>query len=164
MKILLKILAAIIVCLVVALLVLRFTGLPPHNRIPGLWLKGNLVTAPVTDWSFANNFETVEVQTNTWYGIPHSVTTNCVAYNGQLYLTSVYAAGLVYPHGRNWNTNIARDPHVRIKIGNNLYDRVLSYVTDPALHDSVLAAKRKKYPKQVIAPDATVNEFHVLDN
>jgi hypothetical protein len=23
--------------------------------------------------------------------------------------------------------------------------------------------KRKKYPKQVIAPNATVNEFHVLD-
>jgi hypothetical protein len=81
MKMLLKVLGAIVVCLVVALLVLRVTGLPPHDRMPGLWLKGNLVTTPVTDWSFTDNFETVQVQTNTSYLIPHSVTTYCVAYN-----------------------------------------------------------------------------------
>ena len=164
MKILLKVLGAIVACLVVALLVLRITGLAPHGRIPGLWLRGDLVTAPVTDWSFTDNVETVKVQTNTSYLLPHSVTTYCVAYKGQLYLTSVYPAGIVYPNGRNWNANVARDPHVRIKIGNNVYDRVLSYVTDPAEHSSVLEMKRKKYPKQVIAPNATVNEFHVLDN
>jgi len=101
----------------------------------------------------------VKVQTNTWYLLPHSVTTYCVAYKGQLYLTSVYPAGIVYPNGRNWNANVARDPHVRIKIGNNVYDRVLSYVTNPAEHSSVLEMKWGKYPKQVIAPNATVNEF-----
>jgi hypothetical protein len=159
-----KVAGAIVACLVVALIVLRFTGLSPHDRIPGLWLKGNLVTTPVTDWSFTDKYETVKVQTNTWYMIPHSVTTYCVAYNGQLYLTSVYPPGVVYPHGRNWNTNVARDPHVRIKIGDNVYDRVLSFVTDPAEHEAVFQMKRKKYPKQVIAPGATVNEFHVLDN
>jgi hypothetical protein len=164
MKIVTRILEAVVVCLVVSLIVLRITGLPPHDRIPGLWLKGNLVTTPVSDWSFTDKIETVNVQTSTWYGIPHSVTTYCVAYNGQLYLTSVYPAGVVYPNGRNWNSNVARDPHVRIKIGNNVYDRVLSYVSDPAEHAAVLAVKRKKYPKQVIAPNATVNEFHVLDN
>ena len=164
MKIVSRILEAIVVCLVVALIVLRITGLPPHDRMPGLWLKGNLVTTPVSDWSFTDQVETVNVQTNTWYGIPHSVTTYCVSYNGQLYLTSVYPAGVVYPNGRNWNSNVARDPHVRIKIGNNVYERVLSYVTDPAEHAAVLAMKRKKYPKQVIAPNATVNEFHVLDH
>jgi hypothetical protein len=164
LKIILKVLGVIVVCLVVALVVLRITGLPPHDGIPGLWLKGDLVTTPVTDWSFTDHIETVKVQTNTWYGIPHSVTTNCVAYDGQLYLTSVYPAGVVYPNGRNWNANVARDPHVRIKIGNNVYDRVLSYVTDPAEHAAVFQMKRKKYPNQVIAPNATVIEFHVLGN
>jgi hypothetical protein len=102
----------------------------------------------------------VKVQTNTWYLLPQSVTMYCVAYKGQLNLSSVYPAGIVHPNGRNWNANVARDPHVRIKIGNNVYDRILSYVTNTAEHSSVLEMKWGKYPKQVIAPNATVNEFH----
>jgi hypothetical protein len=164
MKTLWNVLGVIFACLVLLLLALRMTGLEPHERTPGLWLKGDVVTTPVTDWSFTDKYQTVEVQTNTWYLIPHSVTTYCVAYNGQLYLTSVYRAGLEYPHGRNWNSNVARDPHVRIKIGDQLYDRTLSYVTDPALRASVIQTKAKKYPQQKIAPGSTINVFHVLDN
>jgi hypothetical protein len=164
MKTLLNVLGVIFACLVLLLLALRMTGLEPHERTPGLWLKGDLVTTPVTDWSFTDKYQTVKVQTNTWYLIPHSVTTYCVAYNGQLYLTSVYRAGLEYPHGRNWNSNVARDPHVRIKIGDQLYDRTLSYVSDPALRASVIRKKAEKYPQQKIAPGSTINVFHVLDN
>ena len=164
MKTLLKVLGIIVIGLVLLLVVLSITGFGPHGNTPGLWLKGNLVTTPVSDWSFSDKFETANVQTRTWYLIPHSVTTYCVAYNGQLYLTSVYRAGLTYPHGRSWNENIVRDPHVRIKIGDQLYDRTLSYVTDPAERAGVIEAKRKKYPQQKIPPASTINVFHVLDN
>ena len=164
MKTLLKALGVILICLVLLLLVLPITGFEPTGRTPGLWLKGDLVTGPVADWSFTDKYETAKIQTNTRYLLPHSVTTYCVAYNGQLYLTSVYRAGLVYPHGRGWNTNIARDPHVRIKIGNQLYDHTLSYVTDAAEREAVLQLKRKKYPQQKIPATSTVNVFHVLDN
>jgi hypothetical protein len=164
MKTLLKVLAVIVVCLVLLLDVLSITGFGPHGNTPGLWLKGDLVTTPVTDWSFTDKFETANVQTRTWYLLPHSVTTYCVAYNGQLYLTSVYRAGLTYPHGRSWNENIVRDPHVRIRIGDQLYDRTLSYVTDSAERAGVIAAKRKKYPQQKIPATSTINVFHVLDN
>ena len=164
MKKLWKVLGLILICLILLLVVLRATGLDPHERIPGLWLNGDLVTTPVADWSFTDEFQTVKVQTNTWYLLPHSVTTYCVAYNGQLYLTSVYRAGLEYPHGKNWTANVARDPRVRIKIGNQLYDRTLSYVTDPAEKAAVLEVKAKKYPQQVIATTSTVNVFHVMDN
>jgi hypothetical protein len=164
MKTLTNVLGAFLVCLVLLLVALRITGFEPHGNRPGLWLKGDPVTTPVADWSFTDKIPTVKVQTNTWYLIPHSVTTNCVAYNGQLYLTSVYRPGLEYPHGRNWNSNIARDPHVRIKIGDQLYDRTLSYVTDPAERAGVIQAKAKKYPQQRIAPGSTINVFHVLDN
>jgi len=162
-KILAKVLGVILVCLALLLAVARITGFGPHGNTPGLWLKGDLVTAPVTDWSFTDSIPTVNVQTNTWYLLPHSVTTYCVAYNGQLYLTSVYRAGLEYPHGRSWNADIARDPHVRIKIGDKLYDRTLSYVTDPAERANVIVAKRKKYPQQKIPPTSTINVFHVLE-
>ena len=40
-----------------------------------------------------------------------------------------------------------RDPHVRIKIGDKLYDRTLVLVTDPAEMDAVLQVREKKYPQ-----------------
>src|SRR5690242_4284454 len=162
MKTVLKISGVIVSCLVVLLVLLSITGLEPRQRTPGLWLKGTLVTTPVADWSFTDQVSTVEVQTRTWYLIPHSVTTYCVAYHGQLYLDSFYRPGVEYPHGRSWNENVARDPHVRIKIGDKLYDRVLIHVTDPAEKAALRELKAKKYPQLKIPPDPQVHLFHVV--
>jgi hypothetical protein len=162
MKTVLKIAALIVVCVVLLLVVLSITGLEPRQRTPGLWLKGNVVTTPVTDWSFTDKVDTVEVQTRTWYLVPHSVTTYCVTLNGQLYLDSFYRAGAVYPHGRSWNENVARDPRVRLKIGNNLYDVALAHDTDPALKTAVLQLVAKKYPQLKIPPESQVELFHVV--
>jgi len=172
MKALGKAFVAIVVCLVLLLLVLRVTGFEPRDcasggdswtcRVPGLWLRGNLVTTPVADWSFTDNYQTVKLQTRDRFFLPHSVTTYCVSYNGQLYLTSVYRPGLQFPNGRRWNENVARDPHVRIKIGDRLYDRTLVYVTDSAIRAAVIANKRKKYPQQIIAPGSYIHVFHVV--
>jgi hypothetical protein len=162
MKTLLKVAGAILICVVLLLVVLSITGLEPRQRTPGLWLKGELVSTPVADWSFTDQVSTVEVQTRTWYGIPHSVTTYCVAYHGQLYLDSFYPPGVEYPHGRSWNENVARDPHVRIKIGDKLYDRVLIHVTDPAEKAALRELKAKKYPQLKIPPDPQVHLFHVV--
>jgi hypothetical protein len=163
MKALWKVLGVILACLVLLLVVVRITGFEPNGRRPGLWLKGNLVTTPVADWSFTDKVQNVKIQTNTWYLVPHSVTINCVSYKGQLYLDSFYAAGLTYPHGRSWNEDVARDPHVRIKIGNQLYDRTLALVTDPAEQEAVNEAKFKKYPDLKLPPGGTIVLFHVLD-
>jgi len=164
MKTLLNVIGAIVICLVLLLVVLSITGFGPYGNTPGLWHKGDLVTTPIADWSFTDKFETANVQTRTWYLLPHSVTTYCASYQGQLYLTSIYRAGLTYPHGRSWNEDVARDPHVRIKLGDQLYDRTLTLVTDPAERAGVLAAKRKKYPQQKIPATSTIIVFHVLDN
>jgi hypothetical protein len=54
-----------------------------------------------------------------------------------------------------------RDPHVRIKIGDKLYDRTLVLVTDPAEKDAVIQVREKKY--QLKAPaNATTDVFHVV--
>ena len=116
------------------------------------------MTTPIADWSFTDNIPTVKVQTQTWYLLPHSVTTNCLAYNGQLYLVSVYPAG---PQ-RIWNRNVARDPHVRIKIGDKLYDRTLSEVTDPVEVAGVFQARAKKYPALKIPPNPTIHVYRVV--
>ena len=164
MKTVLKIVGGIVVCLLVALIVLRITGLEPHNTRPGLWLKGDVVTTPVTDWSFTDKYRTLKLQTNSWYGLPHSVTITCTAYNRQLYIDSVYGDGGDYPHGRRWNDNVARDPHVRIKVGNQLYDRTLVPVTDPAEIEAIETQKRKKYHGSRAPKNSTVVVFHVVDN
>ena len=162
MKTLLRIVGIVVVCLVLLLIVLSITGFEPRERTPGLWLKGNLVTTPLTDWSFTDQVSQVEVQTRSRFLIPHSVTTYCVSLNGQLYLDSFYPPGVEYPHGRSWNENVARDPHVRVKIGNNLYDVTLVHDTDPADKAAVLQLVAKKYPQLKIPPPERVQLYHVI--
>jgi len=158
MKRLLQSLGIIVVCLILILIVLRITGFGPHARTPGLWLKGNVVTTPVTDWSFTDKIPVVQLQTETSYMLPHSVNINCLNYNGQLYLVSVYPTGTAH----TWNDNVMRDPHVRLKIGDDIYDRTVSLVTDPAEQEGVLQARHNKYPQLKIPPNSTIHVFHVV--
>jgi hypothetical protein len=158
MKRLLKTVGATLVCLILLLIVLRIIGLEPHDRIPGLWLKGNVTNTPVTDWSFTDNIPVIQIQTQTPYLLPHSVNINCLDYNGQLYLVSVFPAGTTH----TWNDNVIRDPHVRLKIGDNVYDRTVSLVTDAAEQEGVMEARHKKYPQLKIPANPTIHVFHVL--
>jgi len=48
-----------------------------------------------------------------------------------LYLFSAYYQGGVFPEERGWNRNVMRDPRVRLKIGDRLFDQTVSHVTDP---------------------------------
>jgi hypothetical protein len=169
----LKIGGIVVVCLIVLLVTLRTTGFEPMDcpgghlswrcRAPGLWLKGDLVTAPVTDWAFTDKYQTIKVETRDWFGLPHSVVTWCVAYDGELYLMSSYREGVQYPHGRRWNENVARDPRVRLKIGDQLYERVLVHVTDPGIRAGVLSSQARKYPRAALTPGPSVHVFRVVD-
>jgi len=157
MKMLLKIAAGILVCVALLLVVFRVTGLNPHDRIPGLWLTGDLVTTPVTDWSFIDEVPNIKLQTQSQFLLPHSVTINCLAYKGQFYVTSTHPIGA----RRSWDQNVMRDPHVRIKVGDKLYDRTLVPVTDPGERDAVIQVREKKY--QLKAPANTATDvFHVV--
>jgi len=158
MKTLAKVLLTLLACLILLLVVLRMTGFEPHDRVPGLWLRGDLVSTPVTDWSFTDKVPQIHLQTETRYLLPHSVTINCIAYNGQLYVASVYPAGA----SRIWNDDVMRDPHVRIQIGHQLYDRTLVPVTDPAEKEAVLKARATKYPQLKTPVNAIIHVFHVV--
>ena len=162
MKTFFKIVGIVLACLILVLVIFRIIGFDPHGRTPGLWLSGTLVTTPVTDWSFAARYPTLEIQTRTPYLLPHSVTASCISYMGQLYVGSIYHAGLEYPHGRSWNENVARDPHVRIKLGDRLYDGTLVHVTDPALVNAVLQAEQAKFSGYKVPPNGSLQLFHVI--
>jgi len=162
MKTLLKVLGVVVACVVLVLVIFRITGFGPHGRTPGLWLSGTVVTTPVSDWSFAGKYFTLEIQTRTPYLLPHSVTAACITYMGQLYVGSIYEPGLQYPHGRNWNENVARDPHVRVRVGDDLYDATLVHVTDPSLVAAVLQAEQARYRGFRVPPGGSLQLFHVV--
>lgn len=152
MKILKRTILLLLVLVALALLTLRTTGLEPeyldldqlraHHMIarPGLWLKGEVVTAPVMDWSFVDqvphpgrSINTVLVETRTPYFIPHSVRTMPFVRNGVLYIRSHQdRMDLTFPNDKSWTSNVARDPRVRIKIGDKLYEATMVLVADRA--------------------------------
>ncbi len=147
MKKLLRIVGGTVAILLLALIVLRVVGLDPINYYPGFWLRGEVVTAPVTDWSFAvkdpndpASCGRLFIQTKEFFlpAIAHSVTTSCLVYKGELYVASLYPAGIQFPNGRHWNRNVVNDPRVRLKVDGKLYDRKLVRLTTPEERADVL--------------------------
>jgi hypothetical protein len=129
----------------------RVFGFDPGFRHPGLWVKGEVVKEPVTDFSFARKTPgPTVVQTRDWLipGLAFSVTTARIIHNGRLYVGSGYPTGIKMPAGRHWNKNILADPVVRIRIGDKLYDGTLVYISDPQEHDEVT----KVFGPQLWAP------------
>ncbi len=141
------------VLLVGTLLTLRVTGLPPghpsaqeyvsasRSARPGLWLKGEVVKEAVTNWDWVNEFGDAfsengsELETRTWYGIPHSVTVQLVPRGTELYLQSsaqTFRLGRGFPESKAWWRNVERDPRVRLKIGGKLYEMTVVLVQDQA--------------------------------
>lgn len=164
MKTALKYVGSFLIGLVAVLVVLRVTGFEPKDcppsdkslscKAPGLWIKGQPVTTPVTDWSFTDQIQQIKIQTQTPFLLPHSVTIWCAVYNGNLYVSSY--------RGRLWVEDIIRHPQVRLKIADQVYDRNLSMVTDPAEKAAVLQVKGKKYPQWKVPPVETATVFRVM--
>ncbi len=137
---------ALLLVFVILLLSLRVIGYEPRDQSPGLWLVGDLVAEPVSDWAFTSEHEEIFVQTRSPWLIPHSVTTYCVTYAGDFYLFSAYYGGGEFPQSRRWNQNVVRDPRVRLKIGDGLYDVTLEHIAGNALREPVHQAFAAKYP------------------
>jgi len=182
MKIIKVGIVVIVVILALTLLTLRVTGLEPqyldldqlraHNMIarPGLWLKGEVVTTPVTDWSFVDKVEhpgrsinTVLVETRTPYFIPHSVRTIPSVRDGRLYIRSHQdRMDLQFPHDKTWTADVARDPRVRIKIGDKLYEATMVLVADRAQAVAVLGRNPETYEKGPDGQEHVVGYDHVF--
>ncbi|MSV34092.1 MAG: hypothetical protein EXQ47_00640 [Bryobacterales bacterium] len=182
MKLIKKGTVLIVAFLALTILTLRMTGLEPqyldlndlraHDMLawPGLWVKGDLVTAPVTDWSFVRTVEhpgrdlnTVLVETRTRYLIPHSVRTVPFPRNGQLYIRShQHRMDLQFPNDKAWTANVARDPRVRIKIGGKLYEATLVLIADRAQAIAVLGKNPEVTEKGPDGKDHVTGYNHVF--
>ena len=182
MRTLKKTVVLIVVIAGLALLTFRITGLEPeyldldqlraHHMIarPGLWLKGDVVTTQVTDWSFVDKVEhpgrsinTVLVETRTPYFIPHSVRTMPFVRNGVLYIRSHQdRMDLQFPNDKSWTGNVARDPRVRIKIGDKLYEATMVLVADRAQATALLGRNPEVSERGPDGQDHVVGYDHVF--
>jgi hypothetical protein len=105
----------------------------------GFRLSGDLVTTPVTDWSFIDGIQNIQVETRTWYLLPHFVRTDIARSGDQLYLFSEYFAPRAgqpdhrdeFPNARFWNRMVVRDPRIRVKIGDRLFEMRAYPLKDP---------------------------------
>ena len=140
---------------VVPLLTLRVTGLEPRyvdpsseefvksgrTTWPGLWLTGEVVREPVTNWDWVNKVNdpirknTIMLETRTWYGIPHSVTIGLTVRGDKLYIRGSeqgFRLQKQFPYSKAWWANVERDPRVRMKIGGKIYEMTLVLIHDRA--------------------------------
>jgi hypothetical protein len=160
---LVKIVGSTVIVLLAVLLLMSVTGFEPKDcpptdksfscKVPGLWIKGEPVTTPVSDWSYTDQIPQIKIQTQTPFLLPHSVIIWCAVYNGNLYVTSY--------RGRQWVENIVREPHVRLKIADKVFDRTLSMVDDPVEKAAVLQAKGRKYPQWKVPAVSAATVFRV---
>ena len=144
---------------------LRRTFVGLYRGDLSLWLAGDSVTTLVTDWSFTDAVQTVQIETRTWYFIPHFVRTFIARDDAQLYLFSEYFAPAPgqpdlrdhFPEARFWNRMVVRDPRIRVKIGNRLFNMRAYPVTDPSGNAAARQAFLSKYAdvgKQQESPES----------
>ena len=133
--------------LVLATFAVLTAGCQPTDERPGLWLSGDTEAGPVQDWSFSDATEEIFVETRTRYGIRHSVTIWGAAQGGHFYLPSLYYGEEEYPNARYWNRNVVRDPRVRVKIGDRIFEGTAGLVSDEGEWGRAAQAFRHKYPE-----------------
>ncbi len=122
----------------------------PLGPVPGGRLSGQVVSTPVTDWTFLNDQPTIELETRP--DDPYSVTVWCVSLGSRLY---VGAGG---PR-RRWANALLQDPSARVRVGGSLYPRSAVRVTDRAEIEAYVNALARKYPDT----DASLQDFLPLD-
>jgi len=119
----------------------------------GFWLAGDIVKTPVTDWSFVDGIRNIQIQTHTPYLLPHVLTTDIARIGDRLYLFSEYFpprrggrdTRKDFPQARFWNRMVVRDPRIRVKIGNQLFDMRAYLLTDQSEIEMVSKAFLDKY-------------------
>ena len=126
-----KLITILVVLLVITYLMATIVPVEPDEQRPGLGLAGAMAESPFI--SFEGQKQ-IYVETRTWYGIPHSVTTISWVQDGVLYVPCAWC------EGKRWPRNVASNPNVRLKIDGALYERRAVKIEDAAERERLLAA------------------------
>lgn len=144
-----KIGLALALILVIAYVFAMVAPIDPLEQRPGASLSGQMVTETNIDWSFLPSRTKIYLQTRTWYGIPHSVTTTSFVDDGVLYVPCARC------DMKRWPKNVAADPNVIVKIDNRLYPRTAELITDRALKHRILNERHQAVALYRMDPPST---------
>ena len=117
----------------------------PCERSPGGYLLGNEVEGQVNDWSFANDVPLCQIQVSAGL-LPHSINLNCMAADGELYLS---CSGC---EGKRWSTAASENPEARLRLMDDVYPVSLTRVQDPAILDRAWIARAAKLGRPTETP------------
>ena len=147
------ILCAIAIALTVA------CSIEPSDGRPGLGLPGEVHQRAVEDWSFTEDSGEIFIETVTSYWVPHSVTAWCVTVGNELYVAADDA------DKKSWVANVARDPNVRFKIKDRIYEQKLVPVTDATTIASIDSGfvRKYEYEEEEADEDMTVGYWRVVE-
>jgi hypothetical protein len=143
----------------IAIALMLACSLDPSDERPGLGLSGEVHQQAVEDWSFTSDAYEIFIETVTSYWIPHSVTAWCVMVGDELYVSADDA------DQKSWVVNVARNPNVRLKIGEKVYEQKLEPVTDAATMASIDSgfARKYEYEEEEGDDDMIVGYWRVVD-
>jgi hypothetical protein len=122
----------------IALGVCQLACVEPEDRRPGTRLAGEVSDFP-GDWRFSDAHHEIAIEVATPYFIAHSVTIWCAAANDSLYV------GARNPEDKHWPGWVERDPDVRLRIGDRIFEARLAPVDDAKQIESIRAAYKSKY-------------------
>ncbi|MBW2388761.1 MAG: nitroreductase family deazaflavin-dependent oxidoreductase, partial [Deltaproteobacteria bacterium] len=120
--------SALVIALAIALLSTACGSFGPLGPISGGHLRGEVHAGPVTDWAFAQEIETVQLETNP--ESPHSVNTWIGIVEGHAYIPTSLILGPDDPREREWVANVVADPRVRVRIDGVVYELKVVRVED----------------------------------
>jgi len=124
----------------------------PEEQRPGLRLSGQMAANQSGEWSeYAGKSRKIWVQTATWYGIAHSVTTISFEVDGTVYVPCRDC------EAKRWPRNVEGNPDVTLKIDSKLYERRAVPITAPA----DLARLRAALPAPPDVPRERVAIFRI---
>ena len=122
--------------LVLGLAALFLLGIGPCGRLPGGKLMGDEDASPVADWSFVNEAGLCALEVNP--AGPHSVTVNCMAWRGRLFVSCAYC------EGKTWSTFAMRDARGRVEVAGRIYPVDVRPVQAAEVLDSAWLARAAK--------------------
>jgi hypothetical protein len=132
---------ALTLALSVALAGCRALG--PLGPLPGGALAGAVHAGAVSDWSFAADEATAQLETRP--AAPYSVNVWWAAIGERVYVPTSMVRGARTPTDRAWVLHVMSNPAVRLRVAGRIYPRTAVRVENGEEYDAALAALRRKY-------------------
>jgi hypothetical protein len=104
--------------------------------MPGGYLIGREVDEAVRDWSFANEVPLCQLEVAST--LPHSINLNCMATEGELYVSCSNC------EGKHWSSVALAQPNGRVRVADAIYPVTLTRIEDVSTLDRAWLARASK--------------------